>query len=354
MAQYARWVSGFELLQRLDTSDAPYTQRWLVRAPDREAPHIACYVGDDDPDLLARTEQATQAWLGPIHPRIAAIHGVRRDGNKLVIETEDDRGPAFVEAARQLTDPVERERWAIAQIIGVADGLATMRQRDRSFVHRRLEPTAFVVDIAGHVRLRAPIPIVEQGVRANYVGRSRSFGIPWSLSPEQVRGLRAEPPTDVFALACTLHHALSGQHAFRRDSDFGSIQAIVNEPPPPLAIQTPGVRDVLDRAFAKDPQARWSDAGTFAGELWRCVPDAMEYDAVISDRIVAWRATAEPALRASAFSERACRMRWDELLPGASADLRHCTSCAQDVVRVTSLAQIVPLVGRCVAYSGGD
>ena len=353
MAQYARRVSGFELLQPLGDVSATSGQRWLVRSADRSEPHIACFL-DGDASVLDATEHATRRWLGSIHPRIAAILTVGRRGRQLVIEIEDDRGPALAQAAQQLADPVERERWVIAQIIGVADGLAAMRQRDRSLVHRRLEPSVFVVDIAGHARLRAPIPVIEQGARSGYVGRSGAYVVPWSLSPEQVRALPVGPQTDVFSLACVLHHALSGQHAFQRESDMQMLRAVLEDPPPPIALHAPGLQRVLDRAFAKDPAARYSDVGTFAGELWRCVPDAMEYDAVICDRIVAWRATAEHARPAQVFTEPACRKRWDELAPGASEGVRHCSSCLRDVVRVTSLAQIVPLVGRCIAYTGGD
>lgn len=48
-------------------------------------------------------------------------------------------------------------------------------------------------------------------------------------------------------------------------------------------------------------------------------------------------------------------MAWEQLRPTGTDDIRHCASCSQEVVRVTSLSAVVSLAGRrCVSYSGGD
>jgi serine/threonine-protein kinase len=347
-------VSGLEFLQRVDRGQGPLDERWLVQVPGQDKPHLACFLHDDDRDQLAEVERLTRPWLGPIHPRIAAIHAIRWHGERLVVEIEDDRGPWFVKAAAQLADPIERERWAIAQIIGIADGLATMRQRDRAFVHRRLEPSQIGIDVGGHARLRAPIALVEAGPRPGRMGAGVIRALPAFMAPEQVRGHAAVPQTDVFALACHLYQALAGRPPFRRESEFDTLHAIITEPHAPVTTHAPDLQRVLDFALAKDLAARYPDVGTFAGELWQCAPDAMEYDAVISDRIVAWRASAEITRRAPVFATSPCRMQWEQLGPTGSADVRHCNSCREDVVRVSSLAQIVPLAGRCVSYTGGD
>jgi hypothetical protein len=111
---------------------------------------------------------------------------------------------------------------------------------------------------------------------------------------------------------------------------------------------------VIARGLEKDPARRYPDPGTFAGELWRCVPDAAELDECVSDRIAAWWPTAEPARPPRAIPGERCQMAWAQLHPTGVDDVRHCTSCRQDVVRVTSLAAVVSLAGRrCVAYTGG-
>lgn len=339
-----------QFLERLESDGSE--ERWLVQT-DEEAPHVAWFLDDDTP--LRETEDKTRPLIGPIHPRITAIRGTSWHGHRLVIEHDDDRGPLLATAARVLADPVERERWVIAQMIAICDGLATLRGRDPKFVHRQLEPERMYIDIAGRARLRAPIPMVLSGPRPARMGAGVVKGKPGYLSPEQARGGVPTPATDVFALATNLYEALSGKRPFARESMMDELMAIIGEEPPPITTHAPGLADIFRRAFAKDPRARTRDPGTFAGELWQCVPDAVDYDEVVSDRIVEWRATAasEPSHRPM-FGGARCRMAWEQLAPRARG-VRHCSSCQQDVVRVRSIAAVLPLFGQhCVSYTGGD
>lgn len=345
-------MSKLELIERLSLEAEG--QRWLVRVEGHAGPRVAWMFTDEDREWLELTDEQTRPWIGPLHPRVSRIFESTWLGQTLAFVLDDDRGPPFVKAAAVLTDPIERERWCVAQIIAIGDGLATMRQRDHGFVHRRLEPNLIFVDAGGHARLRAPIAMVAQGPRSSYTGRGRAMGSMASLSPEQCRGRSLTPASDVFALAGNLFAALTGRNPFRRGNDFETLQAIVTDAPPPLVTHASGLAPVIARAFEKDPAKRYPDPGTFAGELWRCVPDAVDYDECISDRIAAWWPTAAPARLAQAPGER-CRMAWEQLSPTGSDDIRHCGSCAQDVVRVTSLAAVVSLAGRrCVSYPGGD
>ncbi len=203
-------MSKLEFIERLfSTADG---QRWLVRAEGHAEPRVAWMFFDEDREWLESTEQETRPWIGPLHPRVSQIFESSWRGEALTFEIDDDRGPPFAQAAAQLSDPSERERWSVAQIIAIGDGLATMRQRDRRFVHRRLEPHQIFVDEGGHARLRAPIAMVAQGPRPAYLGRGRGSVYPASLSPEQCRGLALTPASDVFAQAANLEAALTRPH----------------------------------------------------------------------------------------------------------------------------------------------
>ena len=344
-----------EFLERLEADNE--AERWLVQTDGD--PHVAWFLNADDPVWLERTEAATREWIGPIHPRVTTIRSTGWHGERVVFEIDDDRGPLLKTAARELADPLERERWVIAQIIAIADGLATLRDRERirerDYVHRQLEPERMYVDIAGRARLRAPIPFVLQGPRPMRTGAGVIKGTPAYLSPEQAQGRVPTAASDVFSLASNLYLVLAGKRPFAREGMMEELVAILNEPPTPFATHAPGLQRVLDRAFAKNPAQRYPDPGTFAGELWQCVPDASDYDEVVSDRIVAWRANApSERSRQEMFGGAKCRMSWSQLEP-RTEDIRHCTSCKQDVVRVRSIAAIVPLLGQhCVSYTGGD
>ena len=341
-----------EFLEQLEGDEGEV--RWLVQQGS-EPPHVAWFLTDDDRAWLERVETATHDWRGPIHPRVTQILSSGWHADSVVLEIEDDRGPLLATAARQLTDPVERERWVIAQFVALGDGLASLRRRDEAFVHRQLEPERLYIDVQGHARLRAPLPYVLRGPRPMRMGAGVLKGSVGFMSPEQARGSTPTPASDVFALASNLYYALSGKRPFAGDRENDTLMRIMDRPPHPLETHAPGLARVLERAFDKDVDARLPDPGTFAGELWQCVPDAADYDEVVSDQIAAWRAaaTSEPS-RSLTFAGKKCRMTWPALATTSAADVRHCGACERDVVRVRSIAAIVPLQGHCVAYGGGD
>jgi hypothetical protein len=336
---------ALEFIERLD--DYEGDDRWLVQRPGSAAPRVAWMrCGDhDNPDWLPRVEAATRPLHGPIHPRISAIFSSTWYGERLVFEVEDDRGPTLEAAATQLADPTERERWAVAQVIAIADGLAALRARDPVYVYEKIEPYRLFVDEAGHTRLRAPIAYVARPPSTS-AGPGPGFEAARFLSPEQVRDTGFTAASNVFSLAANLYLALSGRRPFEdgNESVMSELAGIILREPAPIATHAPGLGRVLDRAFVKDPAARIPDPRTFADELRRCVPDAADYDAVISDRIVAWRAT-RPLVVDRMWADVKCRLRWDELAP-ASNEVRHCTRC--DLLVVRARAGVAPFMrGAC-------
>jgi hypothetical protein len=328
--------------------------RWLVRDPASEALRVVCAIADTDPAWLHLVDHATTPWLGFSHPRIGRVHAMARLDGRLLITIDDDRGPDFVHAAAMLADsPADREGWVVAQLITIADGLTAMCNHQPGFIHRRLDPRRMVIDTTGRARLRAPIGMMSLGPMRNYTGRSGQLANMHFFSPEQCMGLELTQASDVFALAGGLFTVLSGRPPFRGQSDFDTLKAITSAPPPPCPTRAPGLDRVLARAFAKRPAERYPDPAAFAAELYECVPDAGDYDAVISDRVVTWRATA-PEATPEVRRGPSCAKRWEDLDPGFDDAIRHCASCRQPVVQVRSLAAAVPLLGRhCVAFRPG-
>jgi hypothetical protein len=326
-----------EYLERLEGYH--FDERWLVQA--ERALRVVWVLRHDDRGWLAQTHEATRPWHGPIHPRIATIYSSALHAEAVLFEVDDDRGPTLAEAAQALADPIERERWAVAQILAIANGLAALHARDHAYVYRYLHAEQFFVDEAGHARLRAPMHQVP------YPPTSRTGGADLNairyVSPEQAQHTAPTAASDVFSLAINLQLALTGRRPFEEESGMAELVRILRGPPEPIVAHAAGLQDVLARAFVKDPASRIPDPGTFAGELGRCVPDAVDYDAVISDRIVAWRASL-PAPPPPMFADVTCRLAWDAHAPTAT-NVRRCTRCDQDVVRVRGREAPVPLVG---------
>jgi len=96
------------------------------------------------------------------------------------------------------------------------------------------------------------------------------------MSPEQIRGERCTPATDVFSAAIVFYQLATGRHPFSaRDRSLGRVvSAIVFETPPKLSELAPdapeGLEFLLDRALEKDPAARLQNAGDLKQAITLC------------------------------------------------------------------------------------
>jgi serine/threonine-protein kinase len=94
------------------------------------------------------------------------------------------------------------------------------------------------------------------------------------MSPEQARGEPIDQRTDVFALGVVLWEILSGQRLFRRQANYLTLAAVVEDEAPALAslgvdlgAATPALDRLLGRALAKRREDRHAQIAELAAEL---------------------------------------------------------------------------------------
>jgi hypothetical protein len=96
-------------------------------------------------------------------------------------------------------------------------------------------------------------------------------GTPAYMPPEQAAGRAVDLRADVYALGAVLYQALGGSTPYDGAPDV--IAAVSSGPPVPLVVLAPGApRDlvaVVEKAMARDPGARYPDAGALTHELER-------------------------------------------------------------------------------------
>jgi serine/threonine-protein kinase len=96
------------------------------------------------------------------------------------------------------------------------------------------------------------------------------------MSPEQIRGERVTPATDVFSAGIVFYQLASGRHPFSsRERGLAQVvSAIVFETPPKLSEVCPdvpeGLEFILDRALEKDPARRLQNAGDLKQAIALC------------------------------------------------------------------------------------
>ncbi len=194
-----------------------------------------------------------------------------------VYEAGEDDGLLFI--AMRLVDGTDLRRVLAragrlqpsraALLIGqLADALDAAH--DRGLVHRDVKP-ANVLLTSG---TQEHVYLTDFGL-ARYVGiaggmtvEGQILGTLDYLAPEQISGAEVGAGADIYALTGVLHHCLTGQVPFPRDSDVSRLWAHVNAPPPAPSALVPGlpaaIDDVIARGMAKDPHARFATAGVLA------------------------------------------------------------------------------------------
>ncbi|MDR3183548.1 MAG: serine/threonine protein kinase [Planctomycetaceae bacterium] len=95
--------------------------------------------------------------------------------------------------------------------------------------------------------------------------RSKIQGTASYLSPEQIRGLPAEPGMDIYSLGCTFYELLTNRLVFADDSMNGLLTKHLSAAPPPVTVRnkniTPEFAGLLKQMLAKTAAERPKDGG---------------------------------------------------------------------------------------------
>jgi eukaryotic-like serine/threonine-protein kinase len=201
------------------------------------------------------------------HPNIVTVHDVGRDGELAWIAMEFLAGKSL----RDLLDtgtPLSHER-IIDIVAAVADALATAHTQD--IVHRDIKPANIMVLDNGVVKL-ADFGIAQlPGSGLTMAGAV--LGSPKYMSPEQVAGEKADGRSDIFSLGVVLYELLTGKPPFDGDNLHATMYQVVHKEAPAPSSCCAGLPvafdDIVARAMAKDPAARYQDAAEMAADLRR-------------------------------------------------------------------------------------
>jgi serine/threonine-protein kinase len=215
-----------------------------------------------------RFYQEAKAAGGLSHPNVVTIYDIGHAGDVVYMAME------YVEGT-ELRDLLQGGRLDAAAAVDiaaqVAEGLAYAHAR--GVVHRDVKPANIMVSRDG------PAKIMDFGIarmRASDVKTQTGMllGSPKYMAPEQLLGGPVDPRCDIFSLGIVLYEALTGAPPFS-GADISQImyQIVHATPPPPSAVNSrvPPMLDlIVAKALAKDPAARYPDAGALAADLRAC------------------------------------------------------------------------------------
>jgi serine/threonine-protein kinase len=142
-------------------------------------------------------------------------------------------------------------------------------------VHRDVKPANVLVDMSpgrpDHPYLSDFGLAKGTASLSGLTGTGQFLGTADYAAPEQISGGQPHAQTDQYALACVAFTMLTGMAPFPREAPMAVLWAHLNDPPPSVTARrfdlSPAVDQVLGRALAKDPAARYPSCGAFAEAL---------------------------------------------------------------------------------------
>jgi serine/threonine protein kinase/tetratricopeptide (TPR) repeat protein len=229
-----------------------------------------------DAHALARFEREARAVAALSHPNILAIFDVGNEAGVHYLVTELLEGETLRTRLRSAAFP-----WRKAAETGgaIATGLAAAHSKN--VVHLDLKPENIFVTSDGRVKIldfglakvAAPVASGDAGATLTLGAHEAGMvvGTVGYMSPEQIRGDDAGPPSDIFSFGCVLYEMLAGRRAFQAPTQTETLSSILRDAPGELSSSGGQVPQELSRlifrCLEKNPPERFQAARDLACAL---------------------------------------------------------------------------------------
>ena len=225
----------------------------------------------NDPEAVARFEREARALAKVSHPNVIHAHDVGEDNGRHFLVMEYVKGVTLaklIEEKGKIAPP-----WAADLMYQAACGL--QHAHGKGLIHRDVKPSNLLITASNQVKLLdlglarfVQDQIGDPGLTLEGMG----MGTPDYMSPEQFKNAHvADHRSDIYALGCTLFHALAGRVPFPGSSLSEKYRAHELQPVPSFAEVCPespaGLSLAVLKMMAKRPEDRFQSADEVVAAL---------------------------------------------------------------------------------------
>ncbi|MEE4270037.1 MAG: protein kinase [Thermoanaerobaculales bacterium] len=218
------------------------------------------------PEVAARLEDEAKTAATLNHPGIVTIFDFEAGFGGYFIAMEFVPGEALDQVVRSARQRVSLNLHTI--LTRLAEAIAYAHQH--RVIHRDLKPANILLTPQLEVK------ILDFGIAARLdltSGRDlRVYGTPYYMAPEQIRGKRPTPATDVYSFGATAFHLATGRPPFNEGSIVDAH--LRQSPPDPLDLEPqlhPRLSELILRCLEKDPDRRFHSGSELHASLLELV-----------------------------------------------------------------------------------
>jgi serine/threonine-protein kinase len=205
-----------------------------------------------EPDVVARFEREADMARRLDHPHVVRVLDVGSTRGKHYIVMELVRGGSL----RRLLQRGARPATILSILAEVARALAFAHAA--GVVHRDVKPENILVTRSRHAKV-ADFGLARAADLATLTTDGRMLGTASYMSPEQARGRRAVPASDVYSVGVMLYEVIAGARPFSSETPHGFIYQHAEQEPPRPGVRRPypaSLAVLVLRCLEKDPEQR--------------------------------------------------------------------------------------------------
>ncbi|MEO0271375.1 MAG: serine/threonine-protein kinase [candidate division WOR-3 bacterium] len=237
-------------------------------------------------DLVLRFNEEAKTCASIDHPYAVKIYEIFEKDNKIIVVYEWVDGYDLSKLI-EISEKIDPEVALIItyKVLEVLDYI-----HKKGIIHRDIKPSNILISKEGFVKL-TDFGIAKAKDSPEITQPGVVIGTPFYMSPEQVKGEKLYPSSDIFSLGCTLYEMITGKKAFTGKDTTQILIKIERENPDFSRKIFKGVKNnikkILKKSLYKNPEKRYKSASEFKKDILKIVGERkiLEGDKIIRDYI---------------------------------------------------------------------